>query len=188
MVEEWKPIPGYEGLYDASNLGRIRTHPGRITKDWRGGLRQWEKTIVMHPKHHSTRGDYKLTLYKDKTKKDCFVARLVALAWLGVPNDPQMTVNHINGDYLDNRVENLEWLSHDDNLRHGFKTGLFHEICRTVTLVDRNGNHQNFYSMQDASRFLGWSGGYIRQRIKRGFPNVFSKDGTEYKYFIEVKQ
>lgn len=187
MVEEWKPIPGYEGLYDASNLGRIRSHPGRIGKDWRGGERHWKTSHIFKPKHHSTRGDYKVTLVKDGKEKDCFVARLVALTWVGIPADGEMTVNHINGNFLDNRAENLEWLSRGDNLRHGYKIGLFRAICRNVKLKDSSGNEMLFYSMQEASRYLGWSGSYLKQRLRRGFPNAFSKDGNEYKYFIEVK-
>lgn len=184
MTEEWKPIPGYEGLYDASNLGRIRTHPGRITKDYRGGLRHWKMFFIMKPKHHTTRGDYKLTLIKDGVKKDHFVARLVAMTWLGAPSDPDMTVNHINGNYLDNRVENLEWLSRGDNLRHGFRSGLF-SACSTTFLVDSKGKSQMFYCMSEASRFLGWSEGYLKRRKALGFTDCRSrKDGTEYKFYV----
>ena len=182
--EIWKPIPGYEGLYDASNMGRIRSHPGRITKDWRGGVRHWKTFSVLRPKHHSTRGDYKLTLRKDSTTKDYLVARLVAMTWLGVPSDQNMTVNHINGNYLDNRVENLEWLSRGDNLRHGFKSGLF-SMCNTTFIVDGDGKTKTFYCMSEASRYLGWSNGYLKRRKALGFTDCRSKiDGKEYKFYV----
>lgn len=187
MTENWKPIPGYEGLYDASNLGRVRSTPGRINSHARCGKRIW-KSRIMKPKCsvHARRHDGRLTLWKDGEHKDHLVARLVAAAWLGPPADG-MTVNHINGDYMDNRPENLEWISNGDNVRHGFNTGLFDSLKKPVTMVNVSNQEETSYSsMAEASRAIGRLNGYIHQVLKRNQEYAFGADGG--KYIVAVRK
>ena len=66
----------------------------------------------------------RVDLWKGKDHRTWLVSRLVALTWCEGYQDG-WTVNHINGDHLDNRAENLEWLSLGDNIRHGFANGLY---------------------------------------------------------------
>ena len=108
-MEIWKSIPGYEGIYEASSLGRIRSAPGKTTSNARYKNRVW-KTRVLKPKHMISRKrkDERVSLWRDGESKDYLVSRLVADAWLGTPGDG-MTVNHINGNWKDNRPDNLEW-------------------------------------------------------------------------------
>ena len=98
--EIWKAIVNYEGLYEVSNLGRVRnSRTGKILKPYENG-----------------RGYLIIGLYKD-SKKECFqVHRLTATAFIPNPQNLE-TVNHINHSKIDNRVENLEWLSLEDNIR-----------------------------------------------------------------------
>ena len=179
-MENWKPIPGFEGLYEASDLGRIRSCVGKVTSNARYEKRVW-KSRIMRTKclHNGKRKDKRITLWKDGVSKDFLVARLVASAWLGAPSG-KMTVNHKNGDFLDNRPENLEWCSLADNIKHGFATGLYSSIQYGITLIGEDGKAYSFPSQTKASEFLGRNGGYISTVLGRGGKFATSKDGTDF--------
>lgn len=173
--EIWKDIPDYEGLYEASNLGRIRTHKNKTTYTKRHGVRHWTSKIM------KGRGDNYITgkrvgLWKDGKVKDWLVARLVAITFLGKPQGNANTVNHINGNRLDNRIENLEWLTIGDNVRHAFDTGLMH--YPKVRLFNKDCD-MTFRSMDIASRYIGRNHGYISLCLKKK-RKVLSNDGVEF--------
>lgn len=112
MIEIWKDIEGFEGLYQVSNLGRIKSSCREGTKG--GIIKQFliDKYMKVH-------------LYKDGESRFYFVHRLVALAFIENPlNKPQ--INHINGNKYDNRAINLEWATSQENLQHAIGTGLRH--------------------------------------------------------------
>ena len=98
MQEIWKNIKGYEGLYEVSNLGNVKS------------LR---KNKIMK---FSKCGDYHLILLCNNGKmKGELVHRLVAKAFIPNPNNYE-TVNHIDENKKNNSVDNLEWLSNKDNV------------------------------------------------------------------------
>ncbi len=106
MNEIWREVKGYEGLYDVSNIGNVRS------LNWRHS----GKTRNLFLKTH--RDGYKqVELFKDGKKQMLCVHRIVAEAFLDNPeNLPQ--VNHKNYDRSDNSVANLEWCSASDNCKH----------------------------------------------------------------------
>lgn len=102
-IEEWKPITGYEEMYEVSNLGRIKnSRNGRIKKSGPGG-----------------RGNYKkVDLYKNGEYKKCYVHRLVAEAFIPNP-DNLPEVNHKDENGFNNNVDNLEWYTPKQNSNYG---------------------------------------------------------------------
>lgn len=110
--EIWKDIKGFEGLYQVSNLGRVKSFWA-----WRGANQR-----ILNP--YTDRGGY-LWLSFSKNKKSYFqlIHRLVANAFIPNPKNKR-TVNHKNGDKTDNRVENLEWCTQSENNFHAYKNGL----------------------------------------------------------------
>jgi hypothetical protein len=108
--EIWKDIPGYEGLYKISNLGNVYSVRNK-------------KCLSK-----SKRTTYSLVCLSKCGKHECFhVHRLVAIAFIPNPeNKPQ--VNHINCNRHDNRVENLEWVTLDENYMHYWNSEKFQRI------------------------------------------------------------
>lgn len=116
MQEIWKDIPGYEGLYIISNTGKI------ISFNYRGA--SFHKQIF--PSNHQ--GYKRIVLVKNNVHKKYFMHRLVAETFIPNPfNKPE--VNHIDGDKTNNNVNNLEWVSHKENVHHAIKNGLRPLVC-----------------------------------------------------------
>lgn len=164
-MEEWRDIPGYERLYQASTEGQIRTHAEKVTSSARFPERHWRQRVLKYRGNNYQTG-YRVSLWKNGKCKDWLVSRLVAMTFLRLPKDGE-TVNHIDGNRFNNRVKNLEWLSLADNIRAGFETGLYpqKEIC----LVNKSKRSALFFrSESQASLFLGYNNGYISSLIKRG--------------------
>jgi len=166
--EIWKPIPFYEEVYEASNFGRIRTIDGKLTYSTRHGVRRWNGRILKNKtKEVDKKTGYRVTLWINKKSKDWLVARLVALAFYGIPDGfylkttgNRMTVNHIDGNRLNNRVENIEWLTLKENIQHAFKNGLM-SYQHKIGLIDKNGKYKEFRSKSEAGLYLGRTDGYI---------------------------
>lgn len=182
-TEQWKPIPGYEGLYDASTLGRIRSAPGKTTSNARFPVREW-KSRVLKLKHPKTRKrqDPRVSLWKDGVCETLLVSRLVASAFHGKPAEG-MTVNHINGDWTDNRPVNLEWVSRQENIKKGFSSGQFDSFCHETILQCEDGSALRFRSMAEASKFLGRNSGYISGVVKK---NRFARDSAGIEYIVKT--
>lgn len=107
-AERWRWVPGYEGLYLVSNMGRVMSAPKRTHYGHFMALSE-KKTGYVH-----------VCLSRDGEKRSVSVHRLVASAFLPNPaSKPE--VNHINGDRSDNRVENLEWATRSENEIHAFR-------------------------------------------------------------------
>ena len=139
MKEEiWKDIKGYEGKYQISNMGRVKSLNYRNTG----------KEKIMKP-YDNGHGYLKIKLCKDGKVKKYRINRLVALAFLENPNSlPE--VNHKNEDKTDNRVENLEWCSRSYNVNYGTRT---EKTCKPVFSVDKeSGLIMWWQSVIEASR------------------------------------
>lgn len=178
-MEEWRDIPGYEGIYQASNLGNIRTCEGKTTYTERHGFRHWKQRTIKQKISRNRYGRYdaRVNLWKDGKEKTWLVARLVGLAWCDSFCEG-MTINHINGKTLDNRSVNLEWVSITENIQKGYAAGLFAKCQKPVLIKGKNTSFV-FESMAEASRFLGWNSGYIDNCIRKN-RTIKDRFGNEY--------
>lgn len=123
MIEEWRPAPGYEGLIDVSSCGRVRTLDSiRTSKRCGVPNKQIKKGVVMRP-FASPRGYPTVAPKFGQVRKKLLVHRLVAKAFIGGYFEGA-TVNHIDGVKTNNRIDNLEWLSKEENTREAWRTGL----------------------------------------------------------------
>lgn len=118
-MEQWRPIAGYEGLYEVSDMGNVKSLRREVRMP-KGGIRiVEEKLLVML----YLRGYQRCHLAKDGRVKNAQVHRLVAEAFIPNPeNKPQ--VNHKNGIKTDNRASELEWATHRENEDHATVNGL----------------------------------------------------------------
>lgn len=113
--EIWKDIPGYEGYYQVSNYGRVRSLDRYVNGKF--GIQQIRKGRILKPVIHSC-GYLYLTFSVNKKRKYLFIHRLVYEAFNGTVPDG-MQVNHINEDKTDNRLENLNLMTRKENINWG---------------------------------------------------------------------
>ena len=122
MEEIWKDIKGYEGLYQVSNLGRVRSLGHHIRQ--RNNSKKLCKGQILKPYlNNKGKGYYIIGLSKNNKRKCYLVHRLVAEAFIPNPeNKPE--VNHKFGITTDNRVTELEWATREEQMLHAYKLGL----------------------------------------------------------------
>ena len=124
MKEIWKDIIGYEGLYQVSNFGRVKSLDKIMfvygcQKD---PIQAIKKGKILTPRKNSDGYD-KVSLTKNKVAKEYFIHRLVAICFLDNPNNYE-EVNHIDGNKTNNNVSNLEWCTHLQNMQHCYENNL----------------------------------------------------------------
>lgn len=113
MQEIWKDVGGFEGLYQVSNLGRVKSLEKKIPYGY--GLRTIPERILKN--NVNEYGYLYVRLYKDAKGTKFKIHRLVALTFLENPKNKRC-VNHKDGNKQNNCVENLEWVTHGENMQH----------------------------------------------------------------------
>lgn len=122
MMEEeiWKDVEGYEGLYQVSNLGRVKSLE-RYQKNH--NKLQYRKEHIMPLLFDSKHQYQQVCLCKNGVAVKYLIHRLVALAF--IPNlYGKKEVNHIDGNKQNNRADNLEWCTRSENIKHAHRIGL----------------------------------------------------------------
>jgi hypothetical protein len=121
MTELWLPVVGYEGYYEVSNIGRVRSVDRKVIyADGRIFMYQGK---VLSYNVNKINGALMVHLYKNAKRMAYTVHRLVLSAF-SPTCDSTLEVNHKNGNRADNSVDNLEWCTRKENMQHGFRTGL----------------------------------------------------------------
>lgn len=146
MEEVWKDVVGYEGKYQVSNYGNVKS-----LRMWSSVQKRYiQRERVLKP-YASKSGYLQVGLKVENTRKLGLVHRLVAEAFIQNP-DNKREVNHINGNKSDNRVENLEWNTSQENTVHAYKNGLETHYSRKIEQYDLQGN---FIKEWDSIRSAG---------------------------------
>ena len=193
--EVWKPIEGYEGLYEVSDKGNVRSLDRYVYTGAAGMVRR--KGVFM--KQQTNKKGYKTVMLHDSSRvRSTTVHRLVAEAFIPNP-DNKSQVNHIDTDKTNNSVSNLEWNTQEENMAHAKKHNLFKnktekqiKACaknlekayikrrRPVDMYTLDGHYiKTFESIRKASAETNTSGSHITS-VCKGYRG--SSGGYKWKY------
>lgn len=144
--EIWKDIKGFEGMYQISNLGRVKS-----LKRKRNNINRIEQEHLIK-QFDNSKGYLQFSLFKDEKKYTFRTHRILAETFIPNPKKYKV-VNHINGHKKDNRLENLEWCTYKYNTQHAWKNGLcsinkFKHYTTKVLQIDNNDNILAVYMSQ----------------------------------------
>ena len=189
-MEEWREVKGYEGLYEVSNYGNVRSL-GTVSHVKRRGY----ELDITHPgkvlkQHERSHGYLSVCLYGRGGNKRNFrqvsIHRLVAEAFVENPRGCT-EVNHIDENKQNNRAENLEWVTHKENSNHqsrgkriGEKNAKRHrEKIRPVIQMDLNGNvvaeYRNLILMNEET-------GFAKSNVSTAIRKGTTSNGYRWKY------
>ena len=177
--EVWKDIEGYEGLYQVSTCGNVKSLP-KVRRNGTGTYIQKER--LLKPSNTST-GYKKVELCKDGKRKSFKVHRLVAIAFIPNP-DNKPEVNHIDGNKINNNIDNLEWVTSSENSIHAYETGLspnkkeLDEI-RIIELYNKGTSKEEISRMFDVSNVV------IARILKENGIRLRTKSEAYDKYHLD---
>ena len=186
MKEEWRAVPGYEGLYEVSNMGRVRSLD-RVIVNKDGVSRRYSGFLLST--YLNRFGRVLVSLWKNNRIQRLSVHRLVANAFIPNP-DNLPEVNHKDENPQNNRVDNLEWCTKMYNLTYGSRLRRISEkLFVPVIAIDGDGNEYYFPSMKEAGKRTGASKQYI-SALCRGFGRGERAGGYKWRYATEkeIKQ
>lgn len=139
----WRNVPGYEGLYQVSNQGNVRS--------------LYSNDIQELQKINHSKGYLIVNLMKEKKRKTIKIHQLVAMAFLNhVPNGNTLVVDHINHDKKDNRLSNLQILTNCENVRKRLNKSSYSSIYQGVTYFKQTGRWKAQFQYKKVRKHLGY--------------------------------
>lgn len=191
MEEKWKDIINYEGYYQISNFGNIRSLDRKIRFNKGYSIKKGKmlKPIL------NKKGYYKVSLSKNQKEKRFFIHRLVAIHFIENPLSKEQ-VNHKDGNKKNNRVDNLEWCTNLENQIHAIKNGLIDNEQRIQQAINmgiinrkpvaqytKEGNLiKEYVSIKEASILTGINSRNICNCLSPNQPKNKSAGGYIWKY------
>lgn len=172
-MEIWKPIKGYENLYEVSNLGRVKSLSRCVDN------RYIIPEKIRKPFYNKSTGYYGISLWKEGIQHTWAIHILVATAFLTKTGE---CVNHKNGRKLDNRANNLEWCSYKENNIHAIKNKLRKPKQNLIMCVELDKTFTNAY---EAAQYI-LDTTIITAKLSTIYHNILriakTQKGTAYKY------
>jgi hypothetical protein len=157
MEETWKDVVGYEGLYQVSDLGRIKSLPKYHYKDER----------ILRPTLNKRDKRYTVLLTKDGEHKRIFVHRIVALSFVNNPNPERFTeINHKDENPRNNNASNLEWCDRWYNMHYNNLQDRISRGRKRIKATSKDGDVIIFNSLKEADK-RGYSRRIIADIINR---------------------
>ena len=169
--EIWKDIEGFEGLYQVSNMGRVKSLERTVWNKGTGYYMTVSERILKA--NNVGKGYLQVKLFKDGKRKTCYIHRIVATAFLDNPKNYN-EVNHKDEDKTNNCVDNLEWCSHSYNNNYGTKNQrAVKKLSKPVIGVDKvTGLILEFPSAKEAGGVLGIDSSHITQCCKGKYKSI----------------
>lgn len=121
IMENWKEVTGYEGMYEVSDLGNVRSVDRFVVHTKSTGFRIQKGAIKKQGKNSD--GYSTVVLFLKNKNKSYLVHRLIGIAFIPNPENKD-TINHKDGNKSNNNLNNLEWNSHSENTKHAWRNGL----------------------------------------------------------------
>lgn len=168
-MEFWKDVKDYEGYYQVSNLGRLRSLDREV---WNGKVFFIKKGQIIERRSETNSGYLQVVLNKKGKKKYVAIHQLVAEAF--VENDSPLTkthIDHLYGDKYDNRAESLEWVTPKENTRRARENGLLKPVKKCDFKASQKQvsfNEELFESVADLADHLGVNKDFVYGMINKG--------------------
>ena len=178
-MDLWRDIPNFEGLYQASANGEIRS----LDHIRKNGTNEYKQNGKILKFNKNPNGYLQVRLSKNGVAKTYRVNRLIALTFIENPLNKE-TVNHINGNKLDNRVENLEWATHKEQTKHMHEVlGVPYSDCKKCHEANKKkiirSDGKIYNSLQEAKRDLKNKNAHITEVCQSKLKNTC---GYSFKY------
>lgn len=168
MIELWKDIENFNGLYQISNFGNVKSMPKMVIFS-NGRKRHYDELILKLRK--DGKGYNFVTLYKKDFNIQVRVHRLVAEAFI-INHNNSPCVNHKNGIRTDNNIENLEWCTHSENTLDGIKRGTINNPSKKISIEDAVKIRDIYSSTAHTQKEVGEMFGLTQSQIHRIVNNI----------------
>lgn len=184
-IEEWKKIQDFPN-YEASSFGNIRN------------IKTNYQRFIDYDKFRANGVRPTITLHYNKIHRTLQVPRLILSTFRPIQNLEDMQVNHVDGDWANNKLSNLEWVTQKENIVHAFENGLNHPVRTPVMMINELcGTMHKFVSIKDCMEFpenkekaiTRYMINYycVNRSIKHGYQWLFS-DSSRYQDTIESNE